>query len=248
MRWLNDCGLFVLVGLRFEGVPEIVVGNRCRDDDVLVTDRVHELDTASMQRYASIGIAALGTVFQVALDGATDGRQLAAYLVVTTRLEVNLKQRIAVATGNGTIRKDSALCLTVDGFAVAGEGMPLAVEACDDVGLVLLLVAGEEMLKASLRLGRRIGNDCPVGLLDFVVRLEHVVEPCQRLTGAREKHNPARGAVETMRDAKEDLAELVVLFLDVCLDGLGEGRVARLVALHNLAARLVDGYDMIIFV
>ena len=51
-----------------------------------------------------------------------------------------------------------------------------------------------------------------------------------------------------MRDTKEDLAGLVVLLLDVRLDGLGEGRVARLVALHNLAARLVDGYDMIIFV
>lgn len=229
-------------------MPEVVVGHGGSDGDVDVADRMNELDAAGMKADTTVRVAALGTVFQVALDGATDGRQLAAYLVVTTRLEVNLKQRITVATGYRPIRKDSALCLTVDGFAVAGEGIALAVEARDDVRLVLLLVAGEEMLEASLRFGGRIGNDCPVGLLDFVVRLEHVVEPCQRLTGAREKHNPARGAVETMRDAKEDLAWLVVLLLDICLDGLGEGRVARLVALHNLAARLVDGYDMIIFV
>ena len=51
-----------------------------------------------------------------------------------------------------------------------------------------------------------------------------------------------------MGDAEEHLAGLLVPLLDIGLDGLGERRIARLIALDDLVAGLVDGYDMVVFV
>jgi hypothetical protein len=51
-----------------------------------------------------------------------------------------------------------------------------------------------------------------------------------------------------MGDAEEHLAGLIVPLLDIGLDGLGERRIARLIALDDLVAGLVDGYDMVVFV
>lgn len=51
-----------------------------------------------------------------------------------------------------------------------------------------------------------------------------------------------------MRHAQENLTGLMVFVLDIRLDGLAQRRVTRLIALHDLVAGLVDGYDMIVFV
>ena len=91
-------------------------------------------------------------------------------------------------------------------------------------------------------------HDCPVGLLDLLMATEHLVQPRERLARAGEEHHAAGGTVEAMGNAKEDLAGLVVFLFNISLHHLGERCIARLVALHYLAAGLVDGNDMIIFV
>ena len=51
-----------------------------------------------------------------------------------------------------------------------------------------------------------------------------------------------------MHDAQEDIAGLLVLLLDVLAHEVGEGDVARLVALDDFARGLVHNYYMIILV
>ena len=77
---------------------------------------------------------------------------------------------------------------------------------------------------------------------------EHAVKAGQGLRRAGEDDEAADGAVETVDDAEEDLAGLLVFLLQVGLDGLAERCVARLVALYNLAALLGDDDDVVVFV
>ena len=51
-----------------------------------------------------------------------------------------------------------------------------------------------------------------------------------------------------MDHTEEHFARLGVFLLDVGFHHVGQRHVARLVALHNLTARLVDDDDMVIFV
>ena len=67
---------------------------------------------------------------------------------------------------------------------------------------------------------------------------EHLVQPRERLACAGEEHHAAGGTVEAMGNAEEDLAGLVVFLFDIRLHHLGERGIARLVALHYLAAGL----------
>lgn len=57
---------------------------------------MREGDAAGMQTDAAVRIGAFGAILQVALDRATHVRQLATYLMVATRAEVDLQQVIAV--------------------------------------------------------------------------------------------------------------------------------------------------------
>lgn len=57
---------------------------------------MREGDAARMQTDAAVRIGAFGPILQVALDGATHVRQLATYLMVAARAEVDLQQVIAV--------------------------------------------------------------------------------------------------------------------------------------------------------
>ena len=63
-------------------------------------DGVLELYTPRMQGYASVGVAAAGTVFQVAFYGAPHCRELAAYLVMTACKQFYSKQEITVGTAH----------------------------------------------------------------------------------------------------------------------------------------------------
>ena len=51
-----------------------------------------------------------------------------------------------------------------------------------------------------------------------------------------------------MNNTKEDVAWFGIRFLDVLLDGVAEGLVAGLVALHNFTSRLGDDDDVVVFV
>ncbi len=66
-----------------------------------------ELYPPRMQTDAAIRIAALGAVLQIALDGATDSRQLATYLVVTAGLQIHFEQGIVIALDQRAIIENS---------------------------------------------------------------------------------------------------------------------------------------------
>ena len=51
-----------------------------------------------------------------------------------------------------------------------------------------------------------------------------------------------------MHHAEENIPRLVILRLDIVFHRLGERLVAGLVALHDLAALLIDDDNMIVFV
>ena len=88
-----------------------------------------KLDAVGLQRDAAVGIAALCPILQVAPDGSTDGRELTAYLMVTPRHQLHLKERVAVALADDAIAQ--LRFLRVGHLVVVG------------IGFVLLLVAGE---------------------------------------------------------------------------------------------------------
>ena len=51
-----------------------------------------------------------------------------------------------------------------------------------------------------------------------------------------------------MHHSEKHVSRLLILLLDVLLDGVRERNVARLVALHYLASGFADDDDMIVFV
>ena len=77
---------------------------------------------------------------------------------------------------------------------------------------------------------------------------KHLVEAGEGFAGAGKDDEAADGTVEAMDHAEEDLAGLLVFLLDVLLHDVRERAVAGLVALHDLAALLVDDDDVVVFV
>ena len=90
-----------LVGL-FESLPK-PVWQWGSNVDRLFRYGVYELHFSGEQRDAPVRIAALCPVFQVALDGASDVRQLAAYLVVSACEQLNLDEGVAVVVPDDAV-------------------------------------------------------------------------------------------------------------------------------------------------
>ena len=198
-----------------------------------------------MQAYTAVGVAAFCAVFEVAFYRATYCCQLATYLMMPARFQIDFQQGVVLSANECAIRENSLL-------SVFGPRL-------GDVGFVLRLIANEPVLQACFGLFGCALHDGPIGLRNrsLVVSpvkaslglfLEHLIEACERLAGPCEKHYSARRAVQTMRHAEKHLARLVVLDFDIRLDGLAQRCVARLVALHDLVAGLIDSNDMVVFV
>ena len=77
---------------------------------------------------------------------------------------------------------------------------------------------------------------------------EHRVQPGKCLAGAGEEYAAAYGAVEAMHHTQEHLPGLGVCLFDVCFHHVAKRAVACLVALDNLARRLVYDDDVVILV
>jgi hypothetical protein len=77
---------------------------------------------------------------------------------------------------------------------------------------------------------------------------EHLVQPRESFTCAGKENYPTRRTIQTVSYAQEDFSGFIVLLFDVRLDGLRKRCVAGFIALHDLVAGLVDGYNMVIFV
>ena len=62
--------------------------------DRLVRNGVFEADVAGVQADAAVGVGARRTVFEVALNGAADSGQLAAYLMMPPRVKPHFEQGV----------------------------------------------------------------------------------------------------------------------------------------------------------
>lgn len=89
-------GSGVVGNIGCECLPEVVGGERGGDGDFLAGNGMDEFDTASYERYASVGVAAFVAIFQVATDRASYSRQLNPYLMLSTGKEPNFQKMIAV--------------------------------------------------------------------------------------------------------------------------------------------------------
>ena len=217
-----------------EGLPKAIGWYGSRHVDHLMRDGMLKAEPARMKADAAIRIAARSPILQVATDGTTHLGQLASYLVVATRLELNLQQIIAFRMGHDTIAEHRALAARH--LAVVGTS------------LVGTLVARQPMRERSLLLRRAVGHDGPIRLADPLMLRKEGIQAGQSLAGTRKKYDTTNGAIQTMDNTKEDVTRLLVTSLQVVLHDIRERRVARLVALHNLAAGLVDYYDVVVFV
>ena len=87
------------------------------------------------------------------------------------------------------------------------------------VTFVLLLVSYHIMYQLPLFLGRAVFHHCPIGLLHLAV-LEHLVETGKGLTGLGKNNKTAHGTVQPVRNTNENIAGLIVLFLQILLYSL----------------------------
>jgi hypothetical protein len=70
---------------------------------------MNEFNTVRLKRYAAVGIAAFGTIFQVAFDGASYGRELTPNLMMPPGHQLNLQQAVVVALANDFVSEHSLL-------------------------------------------------------------------------------------------------------------------------------------------
>ena len=77
---------------------------------------------------------------------------------------------------------------------------------------------------------------------------EHIVQTRKSFGRTGKEHHSARRTVQAVCHAQKYLSGFVILLFDICLNGLRERYIAGLVALHNLVASLIDGYNMVVFV
>ena len=182
---------------------------------------------------AAVGVGAWRAVLQVAFDGAPHRGQLATYLVVTSRVELHLKQPVAVAAGYEAVAEVGAFRAR----AFRGVG----------VAFVLAFVPTEVVDEFPL-LRRRFGADNGVVGLLHVARAEEVVHAREGFARSTEHAYTTDGAVQSVGHAQKYRAWLTASFLDVGLGGIGQCGIARLIALHYLACRFVYYQQVVVFV
>lgn len=116
------------------------------------------------------------------------------------------------------------------------------------IGFVLLFIANQPVFKPCFGYFGSSLYDCPVGLLDLLMTLEHFVQTRKGFGCTGKENYPARRPIQTMGHTEKDFAGLVVFLLDIRLNGLAQRRVTGLIALHDFVASLVNRYNMIVFV
>ena len=85
------------------------------DVDGLFFDRMDKGDVAGVEADAAVGVGAGGAVLEIALDGAAEGGELAADLVVAAGEELDLKKVIPVSVGDVLIA-EAGFLRARDGF------------------------------------------------------------------------------------------------------------------------------------
>ena len=232
-------------------MPQRVVGQGSIDNNLLVADGMFKLDMAGKQRDTAVWIAATGTVFKIAFDGASDGGELTANLMMTSRQKLHFQQVIAVGTAYLTIAQRGSLRLL--------HLMMMGIR------LILLLVAGKPMLNLNeWRMNHGTGasllnsmnlrfpvslslHDGPIGFVDLSLG-KHLVQTGKGFAGTGKDNESADRTVKAMHNAEENLPWLVVLLLDILLDCFRKRFITSLVALHDFTTPLGDDNHMVIFI
>ena len=192
-----------------------------------------ELDTARMERNAASGQGAPGAVFQVAADRTPDLRELGPDLVVTSRQQFDLHERVVRTRSERRIAQARLL-----GIALRGVVSPRTVGLAVAQDIVAQL--------AALGIGRGLGQR-PIDLMDAAFA-DHFVEPCEGFRCFGENNGPAHGTVDTVHHAKEHLAGFRIAPFDESFDLVFQSAFARRIGLHQVAAALVDDQQVIVLV
>ena len=199
-----------------------------------MSDRMFERDEAGVEGDGAVVVAARSAIFEVALDGASDVGQLAANLMMTACMEVDIEEVVATV-GDGN-------------FSVF-EARQLGVGSCgaEDIAFISFLILDKPVLEGTDRLRRGVLHDCPVVFLELAGAhlLHHAAES---LGGFSEEDNTRDRTVETVDDATIDLARFMVAFLDELLHEISQTGVASLVTLCNLAREFVDSQQVVVLV
>ena len=157
-----------------EDIPDVEGRVAGGDVDVLFRYGMHEFHMPCMQADATVGIGARCAVFEVSAYGESDGRQLAAYLVVSSGVQVDFKHLQPFGHGDASDVENGGFCP----WCFSTEG----------ISPVLPFVAGEIVFQRdafveSLPLGHSFcgvfgfaGHDGMVGFVHFTL-LEHFVHP-----------------------------------------------------------------------
>ena len=193
-----------------------------------------EGDEACVEGDGAVVVAARGTVLEVALDRAADVGELAANLVMTAGVEVDVEEVIATL-GNSD-------------FAVL-KARQLGIRAChgEDITFVAFLVLDEPVFEGTCRLGRSVLDHSPVVLFELAGThlLHHAAEG---FGGLSQQDNTRDGTIKAVDNTTIDLSRLMVAFFNKSLHKVGKTRVAGLVALGNLPGEFVDGQQVVVLV
>ena len=77
-------------------MPQGIVGQRCLENKMLPGHGVDKIDATGQQGYGTVRIAATGTILEVALNGTAHGRELTAYLMMTSRQQVDFQHIVTL--------------------------------------------------------------------------------------------------------------------------------------------------------
>lgn len=183
-----------------DSMPECVVRQRRLYADILLRDRMDELDTVAQQADAAVRIGTRRTILQVALYRAVHIGQLAADLMMAARHEVDFQQCVTVRPVDYLVMQNGFL----------GRRHLVVVS----IALVLPLVAHKPVGQCRLRFERRTRDNRPIGLV-YLAIAEHIVQPRERLGGLgkndQPRYRPVSGLVIFAKTSKA-LARLNNMF------------------------------------
>ena len=77
-------------------MPQIIGWQRGFNGNILSGNGMDKSNTMGQQRDAAVGIAALGTILQIALDRVSQCSELTTNLMVTSRQQLNFHQLVTL--------------------------------------------------------------------------------------------------------------------------------------------------------
>src|SRR3712207_3699306 len=112
---------------------------------------------------------------------------------------------------------------------------------------ILVSISIEIVYEVSVRLGKASAHYGMIRLLNFPF-LKHCIQSRQSLAGLGEDHSTGSGAIDTMCNAHKSSSGFVVAIRQITPHDVAQRSVARIVALYQHTTRLIDNYQVIVFI